>query len=140
MTNATAPAAAIGRLLLSAIFLLSGVNKLTAAAATQGYIASAGLPFPEIAYWVAVLVEIGGGLLLLVGYQTRLAAAALALFTVAAAFGFHAKFGDQNQFIHFMKNIAIAGGLLQVFAFGAGSFSLDGRSGRNAPLGRAAVA
>jgi len=117
----------IGRLLLAAIFVLSGVNKLFAPGQTQAYIAAAGLPAPFLAYIVALVVEIGGGALLVIGYQARYAALALALFSVVAAFGFHNNFADQNQMIHFLKNLALAGGLLQVFAFGAGGFSLDNR-------------
>ncbi|MBR1218477.1 DoxX family protein [Bradyrhizobium sp. U87765 SZCCT0131] len=118
---------ALGRLLLAAIFLLSGVGKVFAPGPTQAYIASAGLPAPLLAYIVAVVVEVGGGALLVLGYQTRAVALVLAVFTLAAAFGFHNNFAEQNQMIHFMKNLAITGGLLQVVAFGAGAFSLDGR-------------
>jgi len=125
---------AIGRLLLAVIFLMSGVGKIAAPAATAGYIASAGLPAPYLGLIAAILVEVGGGLLLLVGYQTRLASIALAVFTVAAALAFHNNFADQNQMIHFLKNLAIAGGLLQVAAFGAGSFSLDARRGASASV------
>lgn len=120
---------AIGRLLIAAIFLLSGVGKVFAPGGTQAYIAAAGLPLPVVAYLVAVIVEVGGGLLLVLGYQTRAVAAVLIVFTVAAALGFHNNFAEQNQMIHFLKNIAIAGGLLQVVAFGAGGFSLDARRG-----------
>lgn len=127
--DATAPyVATVGRLLLAAIFLISGFGKLTAAAGTIGYIAQAGLPMPTLAYAVALLVELGGGLLLVVGYQARLVAAALAVFSLSTAVAFHGDFGDQNQMIHFLKNIAIAGGLLQVVAFGAGSFSVDAKA------------
>ncbi len=132
MAALTRFAPALGRLLIAVIFLLSGFSKMVDPAMTQGYIAAAGLPIPLVAYLIAVAVELGGGALLLVGYQTRLAALALAAFSVAAAFGFHHDFADQNQMIHFLKNLAIAGGLLQVFAFGAGSFSLDARSRRGA--------
>jgi putative oxidoreductase len=117
----------IGRVLLAVIFILSGVSKLANPAGTQAYIAAVGLPLPLLGYIVALVVEIGGGVMLLLGYRTRVAAIALAVFTVAAAVLFHHAFGDQNQFIHFMKNLAIAGGLLQVAAFGAGAFSLDNR-------------
>jgi putative oxidoreductase len=116
-----------GRILVGIVFLLSGISKLADPAGTQAYIASVGLPLPVFGYIVAVVVEIGGGLLLLLGYRARLAAIVLAVFTVATAVFFHHAFGDQNQFIHFMKNLAIAGGLLQVAAFGAGSYSLDRR-------------
>lgn len=124
---AHASASLIGRVLLSAIFILSGLSKLAAPAMMVGYISSVGLPFPQLALVVAVIVEIGGGLALIAGYRTRLVAAALALFSVATALAFHNALADQNQFIHFFKNIAMAGGLLQVVAFGAGRFSLDAR-------------
>jgi len=122
-------AAFIGRLLIAAIFLISGVGKIAAPAGTIAYIASTGLPLPPLAYSVAVAIEVLGSLALIAGWHTRTAAAVMALFTLAAAFGFHAHFGDQNQFIHFFKNVAMTGGLLQVMAFGAGRFSLDGRRG-----------
>lgn len=120
-------AALAGRIALSAIFVLSGFSKVADPAGTIGYIQSVGLPAPQLAFLVAVVVEIGGGLALIVGFRTRLVAAALALFSLATAFGFHSDIGDQNQFIHFFKNIAMAGGLLQIVAFGAGRLSLDAR-------------
>jgi putative oxidoreductase len=120
-------AALIGRLFMAAIFLISGYGKAVAAGGTIAYIEAAGLPAPALAYAVALIVEIGGGLLLIAGYQTRLVAAMLAAFTLAAAAGFHADFGDQNQTIHFLKNVAMAGGLLQLVAFGAGRLGLDAR-------------
>jgi putative oxidoreductase len=115
----------VGRALLSAIFLASVVGKLQEPTATIGYIAAIGLPLPPLAFAVAVLAELVGGLALLVGFQTRIAAGALAIFSLATAIGFHSNFADLNQFIHFFKNVAITGGLLQVVAFGAGAFSLD---------------
>ena len=117
----------VGRVLLATIFILSGVGKIFAPEATQGYIASAGLPFPQLAFIGAVAVEIVGGLLLVVGYKTRIAAIVLAVFSVVAGLIFHNVAGDQNHFIHLLKNLAIAGGLLQVVAFGAGTLSLDAR-------------
>jgi putative oxidoreductase len=125
--NQIAALAGLGRFLIAVLFLLSGLSKLAAPIATQDYIAAAGLPLPLLAYLVAVAVELGGGLLLLIGYQTRIVALGVAAFTVAAALAFHHNFADQNQFIHFVKDIAISGGLFQVAAFGAGSFSLDAR-------------
>ena len=127
-TNSLVPA--IGRLLIAALFLLSGVGKLFAPAGTQAYIAAAGLPLPVIAYAIALIAEVGGGLLLLLGYRSRLVALGLAIFTLATALGFHHNLADQNQLIHFMKNLAITGGLLQIVTFGAGGFSLDARAGR----------
>ncbi|WP_223541184.1 DoxX family protein [Pseudomonas sp. BF-RE-26] len=124
---AQASASLIGRVLLSVIFILSGFSKLAAPAMMVGYIGSVGLPFPQLALAVAIIAEIGGGLALITGYRTRTVAAVLAVFSVFTALAFHNALGDQNQFIHFFKNIAMAGGLLQVVAFGAGRFSLDAR-------------
>lgn len=120
-------AAVVGRLLLAAIFLLSGFGKLANPAGTIGYIASSGLPLPEVAYAGAVFVEVILAAALVLGYRTRLVAAAIGGFTLVTAFAFHFNLGDQNQFIHFFKNIAIAGGLLQVVALGGGKLSLDAR-------------
>jgi putative oxidoreductase len=117
-------AATGGRLLIAAIFLLSGWSKLGDPAGTAAYIASVGLPLPEVGAYLAIIVELVGGAMLLFGYRTKLAATALALFTLVAAVFFHSALGDQNQFIHFFKNIAIVGGLLQVIAFGSGRLSL----------------
>jgi len=119
--------AATGRVLLAAIFVLSGVSKLADPTGTIAYITSAGLPAPSLAYGAAVAVELVGGLLLIAGIRTRIVASAIAVFSLAAAFGFHANLADQNQFIHFFKNVALAGGLLQVAAFGSGRFGFDRR-------------
>lgn len=108
---------AIGRVLLATIFVFSGVGKVMAPEATIGYIASSGLPFATLAFAGAVIVELGGGLALAFGIQTRIVGAVLALFSVVTALAFHNNFGDQNQLIHFLKNIAMAGGLLQVVAY-----------------------
>ena len=135
--NTNSPVPAIGRLLMAAIFLLSGIGKIAAPAATIGYIAAMGLPMPSVAYIGAVVLEVGGGLLLLVGLQARLTALALAVFSVVTGLAFHHAIGDQNQMIHLLKNFALAGGLLQVFAFGAGAYSLDNRRG-TAALARTA--
>lgn len=131
-TNATNVTAipAIGRILLAAIFVISGIGKIAAPAATIGYIQAMGLPFATLGLAVAVIVELGGGVLLALGYKTRLVAAVLAAFSVVTAIAFHGAIGDQNQFIHLLKNFAMAGGLLQVVAFGAGAFSIDNRPAR----------
>lgn len=118
---------AAGRAMISLIFILSGLSKLAAPAMTIGYIQSAGVPLPSVAFALAAFVEVAGGIALLVGYRTRIVASVLALFTLATAVFFHNNFGDQNQFIHFFKNVAMAGGLLHVVAFGGGRLSLDGR-------------
>jgi putative oxidoreductase len=120
--------ALIGRLLLAAIFLYSGYGKLGNAEGVQQYIASVGMPRPDIAYWAAVAIEIGGGVLLVVGLLARYAAAAMAIFCLVAAYYFHSNWGGDNgqiQMAQFMKNVAIAGGMMQVVAFGAGALSFD---------------
>ena len=122
---------AFGRLLLATIFIMSGLSKLAAPAATIAYIGSTGAPLPIAGYGLAVLVELVGGALILLGYKTRPIAFVMALFCVATAFMFHRALGDQNQMIHFLKNVAMAGGFLQVAAFGAGTFSLDSRATQN---------
>ena len=125
--DTTRYASLTGRLLIGFPFAMSGFGKLVTYGATTAYIASAGLPVPPLAYAIAVLVELGGGLLLIAGYQARLVALVLAVFSLAAAVSFHSNFADQNQMIHFLKNVMMAGGLLQIVAFGAGAISLDAR-------------
>lgn len=117
----------VGRIGIAAIFVLSGLSKLAAPAATIGYIQSAGLPLPQVGLAIAILVELVGGAALVLGYRTRIVAAVLAVFSIATALAFHSALGDQNQFIHFFKNVAIAGGLLNVIALGGGAWSLDAR-------------
>ena len=116
----------VGRILIAAIFLLSGLSKLAAPAGTIAYIQAAGLPLPQAGYALAVVTELGAGLLLVLGYHTRIIAAWLAIFSLATAAAFHHNLADQNQFIHFFKNVAMTGGLLQIVAFGGGRFSIDG--------------
>ena len=117
----------VGRVLLAAIFLISGIGKLLNPAGTIGYISAVGLPLPELGLAIAIVVEIVGGVFLIAGYRTRIVALTLAVFTIVAGIFFHNHFADQNQLIHFLKNLAIAGGLLEVAAFGPGRFSLDAR-------------
>lgn len=116
--------ALLARVLLATIFVLSGLAKLADPAGTAAYVASAGLPAPQLAAWGAALLEALGGLALLIGYRARPAALALAAFSVVAALFFHNNFADQNQMIHFMKNLAIAGGLLQLAITGPGRFAI----------------
>ena len=139
MTKQTDTIALIGRILIAVLFLLSGIGKVAAPAATQGYIAAVGLPAPVAAYFGSTSVELVGSALLIAGYQTRMVAAALAVFALLTALFFHNNFADQNQMIHFWKNVAVLGGLLQVVAFGPGRFSLDHRFSRSAKLSSAAV-
>ena len=117
----------VGRLMIGLPFAMSGLSKLGAYNATIGMITAAGLPFPPLAFAVAVAIEFGGGLLLVAGYRARYVAAALAVFSLATAISFHSNFADQNQMIHFLKNVMMAGGLLQIAAFGAGALSIDNR-------------
>ena len=125
-----------GRLLIGLPFAMSGLGKLAAYGPKTEMIGAVGLPVPPLAFAVAVAVELGGGLLLIAGFRVRLIAIALALFSLATAVSFHGNFADQNQMIHFLKNIMIAGGLLQIAAFGAGAISIDNRLSK----GRAAIA
>ncbi|WP_322069639.1 DoxX family protein [Paraburkholderia bannensis] len=120
----------LGRILLGAPFVMSGLGKLGAYAATVGYIRAVGLPLPPLAFALSVMVELGGGLLLISGYRVRPLAVVMALFCLATAVFFHNNFADQNQMIHFLKNVMMAGGLLQIAYFDAGAYSLDQRLGR----------
>jgi putative oxidoreductase len=130
MTKQTDTAALIGRIFIAVLFLMSGLGKLAAPAATQAYIAAMGLPAPMLAYFGSMAVELIGSVLLIIGFRVRAVAVGMAVFTLLTAVFFHRNFADQNQMIHFLKNIAIMGGLLQVAAFGAGRFALDRRFGR----------
>jgi putative oxidoreductase len=116
-----------GRLLIGLPFAMSGLSKLGAIGPTTEAIRSAGLPLPSLALAVSVAVELGGGLLLIAGFKARTVAAVLALFSLVTAVTFHSHFADQNQMINFLKNVMIAGGLLQIVAFGAGALSVDNR-------------
>ena len=130
---------ALGRALIGLPFLMSGFGKLAAYGATTAYIASVGLPLPSLGWVIAVVLEIGGGLLLLLGFRLRQVAIALAVFTLATAVFFHNNFADKNQMINFLKNIMIIGGLLQIAHFGAGAFSLDALIGRALKAGAGAT-
>jgi putative oxidoreductase len=130
----------VGRVMIGLPFAMSGLGKLAAFGATTAMISAAGLPVPPLAYAVAVAVELGGGLLLIAGYRAQAVAAVLALFALATAVSFHNNFADQNQMIHFLKNVMMAGGLLQIAAFGAGALSIDNRSKTEPSSSRALAA
>jgi putative oxidoreductase len=115
----------LGRLLMSAIFIQAGVMKAMAPAATMAFFAKDGLPVPGAAYAVALIVEIAGGIIFLVGWRARLTALVLAVWCVLTAMVAHYHPESRDQMIHFMKNICMAGGFLQVVAFGAGRLSVD---------------
>ncbi len=129
------PFTLVGRVLMAALFLPAGVSKIAGFAGTVGYIASKGVPLPEAAAIIAIIVEVGGGLALILGVKTRWAALALALFTLIATLMFHNYWtlpADQQmmQQLMFMKNIAVIGGLLTLAAWGAGAWSMDGKQTR----------
>jgi putative oxidoreductase len=125
--------ALVGRILIAVLFIPAGVGKLMGFAVTAGYIASVGLPLPEVGAVLAIVIELGLGLMLLAGYKTRPVALGLAVFTVVAGILFHNFWAmpvDQvfvNKLM-FLKNLSIAGGLLAFAAFGAGRLSVDGQT------------
>ena len=120
----------VGRILIAFIFIFSGIGKLTGFDGTVGYIVSKGLPYPELGAIIAIIVELGAGTLVAIGLKARWAAAVMFVFTAFAALLFHnfwAATPDQvqNQMIHFMKNVAIMGGLLYVMVYGSGPLSIE---------------
>jgi putative oxidoreductase len=126
------PLSLVGRLLLAALFLPAGIGKIGGFAGVAGYIASKGLPMPELGAVIAIVVEIAGGIALIAGFGTRVAALVLALFTLVATFIFHNYWGvpaEQAyvQQLMFFKNIAVVGGLLVLAAHGAGAWSVDAK-------------
>lgn len=119
-----------GRILIALIFVLSGFSKIAGFEGTVGYIASKGLPLPQLLAIGAILIELGGGLMLILGWKAHWAAAAMLVFTALATLIFHNFWAvppdqAQNQMIHFMKNISIMGGLLYVMMHGSGPLSLS---------------
>ncbi|MBD2100545.1 DoxX family protein [Leptolyngbya sp. FACHB-261] len=115
----------LARVLLAAIFLWSGVNKILHPVATQQYMAANGMTFTGFFLVAAIALELGGGLSLVLGYRPRWGALVLILFLVPATLIFHTNFSDQIQAIMFMKNLAMLGGLLMVVQYGAGSLAID---------------
>lgn len=126
MTFIRSLSAPVGRLLLSLIFVTSGLSKIGSFAGTQAYMESAGVPGMLLPAVIAV--ELLGGLAIILGWHTRIAAFLLAGFSILSAFAFHANVGDQMQMIMFMKNLGLAGGFLILVAQGAGAYSLDARN------------
>jgi putative oxidoreductase len=125
MNQLQAIAAPVGRVLISLMFVTSGFSKISGYAATQGYMEAMGVPGALLPLVIAV--ELLGGLAVMLGWHTRIAAFFLAGFSLLSALLFHANFGDQMQTIMFMKNISIAGGFLMIVALGGGAFALDNR-------------
>ncbi len=126
------PLSLVGRLLLALLFLPAGISKIGGFAGTVGYIGSKGLPMPELGAVIAIVVEVLGGLALIAGFGTRVAALVLSAFTLVATVFFHAYWAvpaemQMVQQLMFFKNIAVVGGLLVLAAFGAGGWSLDAK-------------
>lgn len=117
----------VSRILLSILFIVAGYGKLTALGGTAGYFGSIGLPVPMVTAVLVTAVELLGGIAILVGLFTRPVAYLLAVFTVATAFIGHGDFSVAGNDIHFMKNLAIAGGFLALAVLGAGALSIDAR-------------
>jgi len=122
----------VGRILLAILFLVSGFNKITGFEGTVGYIANYGLPLPQLGAIIAIVVELGTGILIVIGWQARWAATVLFLFLIPTTFIFHNFWSVEAaqrpmQSLQFMKNLCIMGGVLYIMAFGAGPFSIDNR-------------
>lgn len=134
MNTLKAPADLLGRILIAVVFVVAGFGKIGGYAGTVGYMESQGVP--GILLPLVIAVELAGGLAIIVGYQTRLVALALAGFTLLSGFLFHFDLADQGQSINFMKNLAISGGFLFLFVNGAGHWSLDSwRAGSRQAVG-----
>ena len=131
-TVAADTAALVGRILVALIFIISGFGKITGYAGTAGYMASKGMPMVDVLLPLTILVELGGGLLIAIGWNARWAAAVTFLFLIPVTLVFHNPAGlapdeAQQQMIHLLKNVSIMGGMLGLFAFGPGGFSLDAK-------------
>jgi len=129
-SNVSNTAVLVGRILLGALFIISGFGKITGYEGTAGYMASKGMPFVNLLLPAAIAIELGGGLLLALGYKARWAALAIFLFLIPTTLIFHAFWGIDPkeaamQQINFLKNVSIAGGMLMVFAHGPGAYSVD---------------
>ena len=117
----------VARIFMGQIFLIAGIGKISAYAGTAGYMAAMGVPGGLLPLVIAL--EVLGGLAIIVGWQTKWAAMALAAFSIIAALIFHHNFADQIQMIMFMKDIAMTGGLMLLSVYGAGAYSIDNRAG-----------
>lgn len=135
MDAAVAPVSAVGRILIALIFVRAGINKFSTIAATSATMRSHGIPYPDLFVWGAVLVELGGGLMLMAGFYTRSAALALFFYTMALALIFHAYWAAPEATVRteaafFFGHLSMMGGMLYVVAFGAGPYSIDALMGR----------
>jgi len=121
----------LGRILLSVIFIIAGITKITGFEGAAGYMASKGLPMVEVLLVLTIIVELGGGLLILVGWQARWAATAIFMFLIPVTLIFHPFWAFEGQegmqqFHSFFKNTAIMGGMVYIMVFGSGAFSIGG--------------
>jgi putative oxidoreductase len=124
--------ALVGRILLASLFIISGAMKIPGFEGTAGYIASKGLPMPQVLAALTLALELGGGLMIAAGFKARWTALVFFLWLIPTTFIFHKFWGidasqAQNQMINFLKNISIMGGMLLLFAFGPGAYSVDKR-------------
>jgi putative oxidoreductase len=114
----------VARVLLSLIFIMGGISKIGGFEGTAGWMASAGLPMVNVLLVLTIIIELGGGLMVLLGYRAREAALVIFLFLIPVTLVFHTNFADQTQMLMFMKNLGIMGGMLMVAAMGSGPFSM----------------
>ena len=127
MENAKTYLVPLGRLLMSSLFIWAGFGKLMNPGGTAKYFASYHLPLPDVLVWIVIVIELIGGLLILIGFQTRWVALVLAIFCLVTGFAIHLPVGDGPNMVNFYKNLVMAGGFLYVFAYGAGAISVDNR-------------
>lgn len=125
MNNTVVPL--VGRILLAVLFLIAGYNKIMNVGGTVGYFGKLGLPMPDILVWVVIAVEMLGGILLVIGWQTRVVAWGMAIFTLLAALIGHKFWVDASQTTNFLKNLSIMGGFLMLAVAGPGRLSVDKR-------------
>lgn len=119
--------AVVGRCLIALIFLISGINKIIGFAGTAGYMASKGLPMVEVLLVLTILIEVGGSLMIILGWKAKLAAMVMFLFLIPVTLIFHPAWSDPGQMNAFLKNLAIMGGMLYIMTFGSGTCSLEKR-------------
>ncbi len=119
----------VGRILIGLLFLVAAYNKIKGYGGTTGYFGRLGVPMPAVVTPLVIAFELAAGVLLIIGYQTRMVAFALAAFVVVAALLAHMNFADANQLNHFLKNLAVGGGCLALFVSGPGSYSVDAGRG-----------
>lgn len=121
--------APLGRLLMSSLFIWAGIGKLMNPSGTAQYFAHVNIPIPDVMVWIVIIIELIGGLAILVGFKARWVAAVLAIFCLITGFGVHLPAGDYPNMVNFYKNLVMAGGFLYVVAYGAGAISVDASMG-----------